>query len=60
MSGLELLKHIKQKDLKPPSVVMMITVYGDAENFNSAKQLGDDDFKTRPVDFTYLKEKFKL
>jgi len=60
MSGLELLKHIKQKDLKPPSVVMMITVYGATENFNSAKQLGTHDFLTRPVDFTYLKERFKL
>lgn len=60
MSGLELLKHIKQKYFKPPPIVMMITAYGDAENYNSAKQLGADDFLTKPVDFTYLKEKFKL
>lgn len=60
MSGLELLKHIKQKYLKPPPVVMMITAYGDAENFNIAKRLGADDFLTKPVDFTLLKEKFKI
>jgi CheY-like chemotaxis protein len=59
MSGLELLKHIKQKYSKPPPVVMMITAYGDAENFNTAKQLGADDFLTKPVDFTLLKEKLK-
>jgi CheY-like chemotaxis protein len=59
MSGLELLRHIKLKYLKPPPVVMMITAYGDAENFNKAKELGADDFLTKPVDFSYLKEKFK-
>lgn len=59
MSGLELLGHIKQKYVKPPPMVMMITAYGDAENFNMAKQLGADDFLTKPVDFTLLKEKFK-
>ena len=59
MSGLELLGHIKQKYLKPPPVVMMITAYGDAENFNMAKQLGADDFLTKPVDFNLLKEKLK-
>lgn len=59
MSGLELLKHIKQQYLKPPPIVMMITAYGDAENFNAAKELGADDFLTKPVDFTVLKEKLK-
>jgi two-component system chemotaxis response regulator CheY len=59
MSGLELLRHIKQIYQNPPPVVMMITAYGDAENFNTAKQLGADDFLTKPVDFTILKEKFK-
>jgi CheY-like chemotaxis protein len=59
MSGLELLRHIKQKYHKPPPIVMMITAYGDAENFNTAKELGADDFLTKPVDFTLLKEKLK-
>ena len=59
MSGLELLSHIKQKYSKPPPVVMMITAYGDAENFNSAKRLGADDFLTKPLDFILLKEKLK-
>ncbi|MBC7889090.1 MAG: response regulator [Ferruginibacter sp.] len=60
MSGLELLRQIKQKYLKPPPVVMMITAYGDAENYNIAKQLGADDFLTKPVDFNLLKEKLKI
>jgi CheY-like chemotaxis protein len=59
MSGLDLLEHIKQKYMKPPPVVMMITAYGDAENFRIAKQLGADDFLTKPVDFAVLKEKLK-
>ena len=60
MSGLELLKHIKEKYEKPPPVVMMITAYGDNENFRLAMQLGADDFLTKPLDFSSLKEKLKL
>lgn len=60
MSGLELLGHIKQKFHEPPPIVMMITAYGDAENFKTAKELGADDFLTKPVDFTLLKEKLKI
>lgn len=59
MSGLELLEKIKTTYLKPPPVVMMITAYGDAENFNTAKKLGADDFLTKPLDFNLLKEKLK-
>lgn len=59
MSGLDLLGYIKGKYHKPPPVVMMITAYGDAENYNAAKQLGADDFLTKPVDFNALKEKLK-
>ena len=57
MSGLELLKHIKEKYEKPPPIVMMITAYGDDENYNQAMKLGADDFLTKPVDFIALKEK---
>jgi two-component system, chemotaxis family, chemotaxis protein CheY len=60
MSGLELLGQIKQKQFRPPPVVMMITAYGDAENYNTAKALGADDFLTKPLDFNALKEKLKL
>ena len=59
MSGLDLLKHIKEKYEKPPPVVMMITAYGDDENYNEAMKLGADDFLTKPVDFISLKEKLK-
>ncbi len=57
MSGLELLKFIKQKFKKPPPVVMMITAYGDQENHDTAMQLGADDFLTKPLNFNTLKEK---
>lgn len=59
MSGLELLRHIKEKYNTPPPLVMMITAYGDAENYNTAMRLGADDFLTKPVEFTLLKEKLK-
>jgi len=59
MSGLELLDRIKQKIHTPPPVVMMITAYGDSENFKRAMELGADDFLTKPVDFIKLKEKIK-
>ena len=60
MSGLELLQYIKQKYAQPPPVVMMITAYGDPENYSRAINLGADDFLTKPVDFSILKEKLKL
>ena len=60
MSGLELLRQIKQKYENPPPVVMMITAYGDAENYNKSMELGADDFLTKPLDFSVLKEKLKL
>lgn len=59
MSGLELLRNIKEKYYTPPPIVMMITAYGDAENYNQAKSLGADDFLTKPVDFSLLREKLK-
>ncbi len=60
MSGLELLDQIKHKYHTPPPIVMMITAYGDAENYDQAMKLGADDFLTKPVDFTLLKEKLKI
>jgi FixJ family two-component response regulator len=39
---------------------MMITAYGDQDNYNTAMRLGADDFLTKPVDFTLLKEKLKV
>lgn len=59
MSGLELLKIIKQKFSSPPPVVMMITAYSDNNNYNTALELGADDFLTKPLDFVALKEKLK-
>jgi two-component system chemotaxis response regulator CheY len=59
MTGLELLRRIKEKYELPPRVVMMITAYGDDGNYNEAMKLGADDFLTKPVDFNALKEKLK-
>jgi len=59
MSGLDLLSHIKKEHHVPPPVVMMITAYGDDENYNKAMELGADDFLAKPIDFKDLKEKIK-
>lgn len=59
MSGLELLKKIREDSPAPPPVVMMITAYGDQQNRNTALQLGANDFLTKPVDFNELKTKLK-
>lgn len=60
MSGLQLLQEIKSLRPTPPPVVMMITAYGDDENYKEAMRLGADEFLTKPVDFIDLKEKLKL
>ena len=57
MSGLELLRRIRQEKPTPPPIIMMITAYGDKENLNDAMQLGADDFLVKPIDFTDLKRK---
>lgn len=60
MSGFELLRHIRQDFTSPPPlVVMMITAYGDADSEQQAATLGADDFLTKPLDFTALKQKLR-
>jgi CheY-like chemotaxis protein len=60
MSGLQLLEKIKQKYNEPPPIVMMITAYGDTDNYNTAMELGADAFLTKPVDFNLLKDKLNI
>ena len=60
MSGLELLRLIRHKHETKPPTVMMITAYGDEENYRQAMQNGADDFLTKPLDFSLLKEKLKI
>jgi CheY-like chemotaxis protein len=58
MSGLELLRRVKQELIPPPPpLVMMLTAYGDTETHDQAMQLGANDFLTKPVDFGVLKDK---
>lgn len=57
MSGLELLQRIKEKFAEPPPMVLMITAYGDNDNYRTAMHLGANDFLTKPLDFNFLKEK---
>jgi CheY-like chemotaxis protein len=57
MTGIELLSRIRHDYEKPPPVVMMITAYGDDDNREQAMQKGANEFLTKPLDFTLLKEK---
>ncbi len=55
MTGIELLREIKERypDLK----VIVITAYGDAQNFDNAKKFGAEDYFTKPLEFDVLKAK---
>jgi len=55
MTGLELLRLIRTQF--PTLRVMMVTAYGDDNNYNKAMEIGASDFITKPVDFVLLKEK---
>ena len=60
MSGLELLRHIKEEFATSRPEVYMITAYGDPENYNRAKSLGATDLLTKPLDFSLLREKLHI
>ncbi len=60
MSGLELLRHIRQEFETSPPEVIMITAYGDTENYNQALNLGASDLLTKPLNFNLLREKLQL
>ena len=55
MTGLELLKKLRSEFQDLP--VHMITAYGDEQNRSTAERLGANDFLTKPLDFTLLKDK---
>lgn len=57
MSGLELLRHIREEAPVPPPFVVMITAYGDPEKQEEALRLGANDFLNKPLDFSALKQK---
>lgn len=60
MSGLELLRRIKETYEEPSPHVIMISAYGDDKNYSHAMKCGANGFLTKPVDFTSLKEKLKI
>jgi CheY-like chemotaxis protein len=57
MDGLELLGEVKQR--RPELPVMMVTAYGDDERQRRARELGDFEFITKPVNFEQLKEQLR-
>jgi len=58
ISGFELLQEVKS--LLPQLPVYMSSAYTDTERQSLAKDLGADDYITKPVDFAALKEKISL
>jgi len=60
MSGLELLQQIKSSFDNPSPHVIMVSAYGDQENYNHAMKHGANGFVTKPVDFISLKAQLKV
>lgn len=58
MNGLELLKAIKAR--YPQLKVYMVTAYGDEATHQRALDSGCDDYLTKPIDFTVLKQHLGL
>jgi len=52
MSGLEVLKHIRELD--PRTGVIMVTALQEEETGRQALRLGAVDYITKPIDFEYL------
>jgi len=59
MTGIQLLRKIKETYEAPSPHVIMVTAYGDQENYAHAINSGANGFLTKPVDFPALKEKLK-
>ncbi len=59
MSGIDLLKTIKSTYADAIKVIM-VTAYGDEENYNNAINIGAEELIPKPVNFDLLKEKIKI
>lgn len=59
MSGIELLRKIRVEHPSPNPKVMMITAYNDTDYYQQAIRNGANDFLTKPLDFSILKEKLQ-
>ncbi len=59
MSGIELLKRIRVDHPSPHPKVMMVTAYNDNDYYQQAITNGANDFLTKPIDFSKLKEKLQ-
>ena len=57
MSGFELLRRIRLNAPTPPPIIMMLTAYGDKENYEEAMKRGANDLLHKPIDFHELKDK---
>jgi CheY-like chemotaxis protein len=58
MDGLGLLSEIRAG--WPSIPVMMVTAYGDDDRRRRAAEAGAVDFLSKPVDFSYLKERLRV
>jgi CheY-like chemotaxis protein len=59
MTGIQLLRKIKETYEAPSPHVIMVTAYGDQQNFTNAMDSGANGFLTKAVDFPSLREKLK-
>lgn len=54
MTGIEMVKEIKQK--RPDLNIIMVTAYGDRDNYEASIQNGALDLLTKPLDFALLRQ----
>jgi CheY-like chemotaxis protein len=57
MDGLDLLGEVKRR--YPELPVTMVTAYGDDERRQRAKELGADEFLSKPIDFDRLRVRLR-
>ncbi|MFZ1703790.1 MAG: response regulator [Saprospiraceae bacterium] len=57
MNGLEMLRNLRKNQSGQRPVVIMVTAYGDEQNYQKAMEYGADAFMTKPLDFEELKKK---
>lgn len=55
MSGIEMVKEVKKR--RPDLNVIMVTAYGDQENYEASMKNGAIDLFTKPLDFELLRKK---
>jgi CheY-like chemotaxis protein len=60
MSGIDVLRHIRQFHSMSELPVVMVTAKGDSDDVVSALKLGANDYMTKPLDFPVVLERIQI